>query len=285
VATAFRIRRLSVVNLILEPSTRTRCAFEIAEERLGVEHVSLRWGEALSLAKGETLLDTARTLASMGVNVLVIRHPEAGIPGQIASMMPDLHVVNAGDGNGEHPTQGLIDLLTLRRRWGSLKGSRVLIVGDIAHSRVARSNYYGLSALAAEVVLCGPASLLPHADQVPLATLSSDLDSELSRCDAVMALRIQHERLAATETVPDLDTYRELYGLTSDRMMRVRADVPVLHPGPLNRGVEIDGAVADGERSLIWQQVRAGVAVRMAVLEAMAQAPLRSPAAATLIGR
>lgn len=278
------MRKLSVVNLILEPSTRTRCAFEIAEERLGVEHVSLRWGEALSLAKGETLLDTVRTLAAMGVNVVVIRHPEAGTPAQIADAIAEVHVINAGDGTGEHPTQGLIDLLTLRRRWGSLDGRRVLIVGDIAHSRVARSNYHGLVALGAEVVMCGPSSLLPPAGEWPQATLTTDLDEALSTCDAVMALRIQHERLAANEVVPDLDAYRRLYGLTYERMMDVPADVPVLHPGPLNRDVEIDGAVADGERSLIWEQVRAGVAVRMAVLEAMVEAPLGASAPATVVG-
>lgn len=279
------MRRLSVVNLILEPSTRTRCAFEIAEERLGVEHVSLRWGEALSLAKGETLLDTVRTLAAMGVNVVVIRHPEVGVPSQIAATVAEVHVVNAGDGTGEHPTQGLIDLLSLRRRWGSLDGRRVLIVGDIAHSRVARSNYHGLVALGAEVVLCGPQAFLPPAGDWPQAALTTDLDEALADCDAVMALRIQHERLAASEVVPDLDAYRQLYGLTSERMARVRPDVPVLHPGPLNRDVEIDGAVADGERSLVWEQVRGGVAVRMAVLQAMAEAPLGAPAPATAAGR
>lgn len=279
------MRRLSVVNLILEPSTRTRCAFEIAEERLGVEHVSLRWGEALSLAKGETLLDTVRTLAAMGVNVVVIRHPEVGVPAQIAASVAEVHVVNAGDGAGEHPTQGLIDLLSLRRRWGSLDGRRVLIVGDIAHSRVARSNYHGLVALGARVVLCGPKALLPPAEEWPLATLTADLDEALQDCDAVMALRIQHERLAASEVVPDLDAYRQLYGLTSERMSRVPAEVPVLHPGPLNRDVEIDGTVADGERSLVWEQVRGGVAVRMAVLQAMAEAPLGAPAPATAAGR
>lgn len=279
------MRRLSVVNLILEPSTRTRCAFEIAEERLGVEHVSLRWGEALSLAKGETLLDTVRTLAAMGVNVVVIRHPEVGVPAQIAASVAEVHVVNAGDGAGEHPTQGLIDLLSLRRRWGSLDGRRVLIVGDIAHSRVARSNYHGLVALGARVVLCGPKALLPPAEEWPLATLTADLDEALQDCDAVMALRIQHERLAASEVVPDLDAYRQLYGLTSERMSRIPAEVPVLHPGPLNRDVEIDGAVADGERSLVWEQVRGGVAVRMAVLQAMAEAPLGAPAPATAAGR
>ena len=279
------MRKLSVVNLILEPSTRTRCAFEIAEERLGVEHVSLRWGEALSMAKGETLLDTVRTLAAMGVNVVVIRHPDVGIPAMIAEAIAEVHVVNAGDGTGEHPTQGLIDLLTLRRRWGSLGGRRVLVVGDIAHSRVARSNYHGLVALGAEVVLCGPKPFLPPREEWPRATLTTDLDDALSGCDAIMALRIQHERLAASEVVPDLDAYRQLYGLTYQRMTRVPPGVPVLHPGPLNRDVEIDGAVADGERSLIWEQVRGGVAIRMAVLEAMAEAPLGASAPAIVAGR
>lgn len=271
---------LSVANLILEPSTRTRCSFEIAEKRLGVEHISLQSGEALSLEKGETLLDTARTIAAMGVNMLVIRHPEVGAPAAVAEAMPGVHVVNAGDGIGEHPTQGLIDLLTLRRRWGSLEGRRILIVGDIAHSRVARSDYHGLMTLGAEVVLCGPDSLLPDPGEFAHAVLTSDLDAALPGCDAIMALRIQRERLSTVTAAPAPEAYRRSFGITSRRLRDLDPDIPVLHPGPFNRGVEIDGDVADGERSMIWEQVRTGVAVRMAVLEVLARFREAHPAIA-----
>ncbi|MGH7557861.1 MAG: aspartate carbamoyltransferase catalytic subunit [Gemmatimonadota bacterium] len=269
---ASRVAGLSVANLILEPSTRTRCSFEIAESRLGIERVTVR-GESSSLVKGETLVDTVRTLAAMGVNVFVIRHPEVGVPARVAESLPEVHVVNAGDGTGEHPTQGLLDLLVLRRRWGEVAGRTVLIVGDIVHSRVARSGFHGLRALGAEVVLCGPTRFLPPPEAFPGARRTEDLDGALADCDAVMALRIQRERQSGREESPDPESYRRRYGLTAERVGRLRAEVPVLHPGPLNRGVEIDSEVADGPRSLIWMQVRAGVAVRMAVLTALAASP------------
>jgi aspartate carbamoyltransferase catalytic subunit len=262
--------RGSAANLILEPSTRTRCSFEIAEARLGMERVTLTVAEGLSLVKGETLEDTARTLAAMGVGTFVVRHPVVGAPHRVAEALPGVHVVNAGDGTGEHPTQALLDLLVLWRRWGELAGRAVLIVGDVVHSRVARSNVHGLGALGAEVVLCGPRHLLPPADGAPGVSRTEDLDGALERCDAVMTLRIQRERLADGERALDPAAYREAYGLTEERVARLHPDVPVLHPGPFNREVEIDSGVADGPRSLIWSQVRAGVAVRMAVLEALA---------------
>jgi len=260
---------LSVANLILEPSTRTRCSFELAEQRLKIERVTV--SEGSSLAKGETLFDTARTLAAMGVNTFVLRHPKVGAPERLAAAMPNAHVVNAGDGTGEHPTQALLDLLTLRRYWGSVEGRTVLIVGDIVHSRVARSNYHGLIALEGSVVFCGPESFLPSPEEFPEATLSSDLDAALEHCDAVMALRIQSERLAESEACPDVATFRKKYGMTVDRLERLGSDVPVLHPGPFNRDVEIDGAVADSDRALIWPQVTAGVAIRMGLLARLAE--------------
>lgn len=265
-----RLPRASAANLILEPSTRTRCSFEIAEARLGIERVTLTMAEGLSLVKGETLEDTARTLAAMGVNTFVVRHPVVGAPHRVAAALPGVHVVNAGDGPGEHPTQGLLDLLVLWRRWGDLAGRVVLIVGDVAHSRVARSNVHGLGALGAEVVLCGPRHLLPPTVEAPGISRTEDLDGALEACDAVMALRIQRERIPDDERAIDPAAYRDAYGLTNERLARLHADVPVLHPGPFNRGVEIDSGVVDGVRSLIWTQVRAGVAVRMAVLEALA---------------
>jgi aspartate carbamoyltransferase catalytic subunit len=266
------IARLSVVNLILEPSTRTRCSFEIAEERLGAEHLSVA-SEGLSLIKGETLSDTGRTLQSMGVNVFVLRHPEVGAPARLADELPGAHVVNAGDGTGEHPTQGLLDLLTLRRRWGTLEGRRVVIVGDVLHSRVARSAVHGLHALGGEATLCGPPHLLPEAAGWPGATSSDDLDDALDGADAVMALRIQRERFVAGEALPDRPAYRQRFGLTRERVKRLGSDALILHPGPFNRDVEIDGDVIDSGRTEVWTQVRAGVAVRMAVLSALAESP------------
>jgi aspartate carbamoyltransferase catalytic subunit len=264
--------RLSVANLILEPSTRTRCSFEIAEQRLGVEHLSLR-DEGLSTIKGETLLDTARTLRAMGVNVFVVRHPEVGAPGKLAEDLPGVHIVNAGDGTGEHPTQGLLDLLVLRRRWGSVEGRRVLIVGDVLHSRVARSIVHGLAALGGSALLCGPRHLLPEGGGWPGASVEEDLDAALWKADAVMALRIQRERFATGEALPDRAGYRRRFGLTVERADRIADDMPILHPGPFNRDVEIDGEVIDGGRTEIWNQVRAGVAVRMATLVALADIP------------
>jgi aspartate carbamoyltransferase catalytic subunit len=264
--------RLSVANLILEPSTRTRCSFEIAEQRLGVEHLSLR-DEGLSTIKGETLLDTARTLRAMGVNVFVVRHPEVGAPGKLAEDLPGVHIVNAGDGTGEHPTQGLLDLLVLRRRWGSVEGRRVLIVGDVLHSRVARSIVHGLAALGGSALLCGPRHLLPEGAGWPGASVEEDLDAALWKADAVMALRIQRERFATGEALPDRAGYRRRFGLTVERADRIADDMPILHPGPFNRDVEIDGEVIDGGRTEIWNQVRAGVAVRMATLAALADIP------------
>lgn len=270
---------LSVVNLILEPSTRTRCSFEIAEQRLGLEHLSVG-NEGLSLLKGETLSDTGRTLRAMGVNVFVVRHPEVGAPARMAEDLRGIHVVNAGDGTGEHPTQGLLDLLVLKRRWGSLEGRRVVIVGDVIHSRVARSTVHGLSALGAVSTLLGPGHLLPEPGGWPGSTIAEDLDEALDGADAVMALRIQRERFAAGETLPDLAGYRRLYGLTSERVARLPDDTMVIHPGPFNRDVEIDGEIVDGGRTEIWTQVRAGVAVRMATLAALGDARAEAASAA-----
>ncbi len=241
----------------------------MAEQRLKIEWLTV--GEGSSIAKGETLVDTARTLAAMGVNTFVLRHSKVGAPDHLASAMPNAHVVNAGDGTGEHPTQALPDLLTLRRYWGSVEGRKVLIVGDIVHSRVARSNYHGFVALGGSVAFCGPESFLPSPDEFPDATLSSDLDAALEDCDAVMMLRIQHERLADREICPDGETFRKQYGLTVDRLTRLRSNVPVLHPGPFNRDVEVDGAVADSDRALIWPQVTAGVAIRMGLLARLSE--------------
>ncbi len=265
------LERLSVANLFLEPSTRTRCSFELAEQRLGVEHLTID-GERLSLEKGETLVDTARVLVAMGVNTIVLRHQETNAPAVLAEAIPRLHVVNAGDGANEHPTQALLDLLTLRRHWGEIAGKRVLMVGDVSHSRVVRSNYWGLTALGAAVTLCGPSHLLPDEGTYPDATVTDDLDAALPDADAVMALRIQRERFSVGEELPDPSSYRARFGVTVERAAALPDSVVILHPGPMNRGTEIDGEVADGLRALVLRQVTAGVAVRMAVLAAIAEA-------------
>lgn len=269
-ATSPAAGRLSVVNLFLEASTRTRCSFELAERRLGIEHLSID-GQRLSLEKGETVVDTGRVLAAMGVNVLVLRHPEDGGPAVAAAALPGIHVINAGDGSNEHPTQGLLDLLTLRRFWGRIEGRHVVMVGDVSHSRVVRSNYHGLTTLGARVTLCGPAHLLPLPETFPKARLTDDLDAVLGEADAVMALRIQRERFGIGEEQPDVSAYRRRYGITVERAARLPEGVPLLHPGPMNRGVEMDGEVADGVRALVLRQVTAGVAVRMAILSALAE--------------
>lgn len=262
---------LSVVNIFLEPSTRTRCSFELAEQRLGLERLSIDEITS-SLTKGESLVDTGRTLAAMGVNVIVVRHPENGAPRVLAEALSRVHVINAGDGTNEHPTQALLDLLTLRRHWGGgIEGRRVVLVGDVRHSRVVRSNYHGLTALGASVLLCGPGHLLPDPETYPEAELTEDLDEALDRADAVMALRIQRERFAVGEDLPDTASYRRRFGITAERADRLPDDVPILHPGPMNRDVEIDGEVADGLRALVLRQVTAGVAVRMAALSEIAE--------------
>lgn len=274
---AARTRRTSdelagrvIANLIFEDSTRTRCSFTVAARRLGASTVDLA-GSGSSLSKGETLLDTALNLEAMGVDAMVIRSPRAGTPHLIAGVVR-CPVINGGDGRHEHPTQALMDILTLRRRWGELAGRTVVIVGDIANSRVARSNLHGLTTLGADVALVGPPALLP-ASFAQITTgpgrvsIGHDLDEALARADAVMMLRIQLERHDGDGGGAIPPDYRRQYGLTVDRAAALPAGVPVMHPGPMNRGVEIDSEVADDPaRSVIMEQVTNGVAVRMAVL-------------------
>ncbi len=256
-----------VANLFFEDSTRTRCSFGVAARRLGAASIDLT-GPGSSVSKGETLLDTARTVDAMGVDAMVVRSPNAGTPHQIARAVR-CPVINAGDGRHEHPTQGLLDILTLRQRLGDVAGRTVAIVGDVANSRVARSNIHGLTALRADVILVGPPTLVPAAmAQISAGpgrvTVDHDLDAVLERVDAIMMLRIQKERQAAEAIAED---YRERYGLTVERARRLRPDAPIMHPGPMNRGLEIDSEVADDpQRSVIIRQVANGVAVRMAVL-------------------
>ena len=263
-------RRLSgkvVGNLFFEPSTRTRSSFEIAAAALGA-HV-LNWTVAGSSAsKGESLLDTVRNLAAMGPAVLIVRHPSSGAAELVARAVK-CAVINAGDGQHEHPSQGLLDAFTLRRRWGSLTGKRVAIVGDVLHSRVARSNLYCLRTMGVEVVLCGPATLLPAEVARLGAKVTTELDEALDGADAVMMLRVQRER--QTEALfPSEREYHRRWGLTAARAEGLKAGALVLHPGPVNRGLELAPEVADGLKSVILEQVENGVAVRKAILEAVA---------------
>jgi len=253
-----------VANLFFEDSTRTRTSFEMAAKTLGAE--VLNWTAAgSSVSKGETLLDTVRNIEATGPAALVLRHRSSGAPHLVARHVR-CAVINAGDGTHEHPSQALLDAFTLRRHWGSLEGRTVLIVGDILHSRVARSNILCLRALGARVVVCGPPTLLPVGLREMGAEVTVKLDEALPHADAVMCLRLQLER--QTESFfPSTREFSRLFGLNAARAERMKPGALVLHPGPMNRGVEVAPAVADGPRSVILEQVANGVAVRRAILE------------------
>jgi len=258
------LRGRVIANLFFEDSTRTRTSFEMAAHALGAE--VLNWTTAgSSVSKGETLLDTVRNIEATGPVALIIRHRSSGAPHLVARHVR-CAVINAGDGTHEHPSQALLDAFTLRRRWGSLDGRTVLIVGDILHSRVARSNLHCLTTLGARVVLCGPPTLLPPGIESFGAELATNLDAVLPRADAVMCLRVQSER-QGENFFPSTREFSRMYGLNAARAERLKPEALVLHPGPMNRGVEIAPAVADGQRSVILEQVAHGVAVRRAILE------------------
>ncbi len=255
-----------VANLFFEDSTRTRSSFEIAAKHLGAE--VLNWTtKGSSVSKGETLLDTVRNIDAMGVFALVIRHSSSGAP-ELVSRHVEAAVVNAGDGTHEHPSQALLDAMTLTEHLGALDGRRVAIVGDILHSRVARSNVLCLTALGAQVVLCGPPTLMPKGAEALGAQVTYELEAALEGADAVMMLRVQLERMADAY-LPSAREFSKHWGLTAARSARLRDRALVLHPGPINRGVELASEVADGPRSVILEQVENGVAVRMAILEAL----------------
>lgn len=260
---------VSVVNLFFENSTRTRLSFETAQKRLGASPMNFT-ASGSSAAKGESLRDTARNIESLGADVFVVRHSSAGVPAFLASQTNAV-VVNAGDGACEHPTQGLLDALTMRQHLGSLEDKQIAIIGDIRHSRVARSNLWALSTLGASVRLWGPATLLPRHTEAfgPRVELARSLNQALEGADAVMLLRIQHER-QSSGLLPSLREYRHSFGLDRDRLRLAKPGALVLHPGPINRGVEIVSEIADGPQSVILEQVTNGVAVRMAVLHLLA---------------
>jgi aspartate carbamoyltransferase catalytic subunit len=261
------LERSVVANVFFESSTRTRSSFEVAAASLGA-HV-LNWTVAGSSAsKGESLIDTAKNIAALGVKILVVRHGSSGAAALVASVVK-CGVVNAGDGQHEHPSQGVLDAFTLWRRFGSLEKRRIVIVGDILHSRVARSNLHALKTLGASVVFCGPSTMLPRAFSALGAEVVSDFDAALEGADAVMMLRIQKERQSEA-LFPSAEEYHRRWGLTAVRAARLKPEAVVLHPGPVNRGLELSPEVADGHRSLILEQVENGVAVRKAILEALA---------------
>jgi len=258
------LRGKTVVSMFYEDSTRTRLSFETAAKRLSADTMNFAAGSS-SLRKGESLLDTVRTVEAMGIDAIVVRHRSSGVPQRIAGWI-DASIINAGDGWHEHPTQALLDAFTLRRHRGdSFAGMRVTIVGDIKHSRVARSNVKALSALGADVTLVGPPTLMPPDLEGWPVTVSYDLDEVLPGTDVLYVLRIQRERQSEA-LFPSLREYATRYGITTERLARLPADALVMHPGPTNRGVEIDALVADDPRSVINEQVANGVAVRMAVL-------------------
>ena len=254
-----------IVNLFFEASTRTRISFEIAAKRLGADAVSIS-ASGSSVSKGESLVDTLNTLAAMRPSAIVMRHAASGAPNFLARHLP-IPIINAGDGTHEHPTQALLDARTILDRRERLEGLRVAIIGDIAHSRVARSNIHLLSKFGADIVLCGPAPLLPRelANIAPGVTLTNVMNEAIRDADVIMMLRVQLER---THEAPyPAGEYFQFYGLRLEHVARVKPDVIVMHPGPINRGRELSSEVADSQRSVILNQVENGVAVRMAVLE------------------
>jgi aspartate carbamoyltransferase catalytic subunit len=256
----------TIVNLFFESSTRTRTSFEVAGKRLGADVVNVS-PQTSSVTKGETLLDTVRNLEALRADAIVVRHPSSGAPDFVARHVRT-SIVNAGDGSHEHPTQALVDAFTIRREKKRIDGLAVAICGDILHSRVARSNALLLGALGAEVRLCGPRTLMPRDAEIlgPTVKLHGRLESAVDGADVVMMLRIQNERLAGA-MLASAREYARTFGLNERLLARAKPDAIVMHPGPINRGVEIDPRIADGDQSVILDQVEGGVAVRMAVLE------------------
>ena len=264
------LRGKTVVNLFFEPSTRTRTSFELAAKRLSADIVNIA-AQTSSLSKGETILDTVKNLEALKIDTLVIRHAAAGVPHLVAKQTT-ASVINAGDGAHEHPTQALLDLFTIQEKKGRIEGLNVSIIGDIAHSRVARSNIWGLTKLGARVTVCAPPTLMPTQIEQLGVRVTYDVDEAIRGADVLMLLRIQHERQEAT-LVPSVREYRLRYGLDAARLSSAKPDILIMHPGPINRGVELDSSVADGPFSVILDQVTNGLAVRMAVLYLVSGAP------------
>ncbi len=257
------LRGMTVVNLFFEPSTRTRVSFEVAAKRLSADVINIST-ESSSVRKGETLIDTGTNIQALKADIIVVRHNCSGAAVMLARHL-DISVVNAGDGWHEHPTQALLDMFTLKEKLGRIEGLRVSIVGDIAHSRVARSNIWGLTKLGALVTVCAPKMLIPAGIEEMGARVTNDIDEALADADAVNVLRMQFERDGQNAFPNPLDYFRQ-YGITRERLRAARKDIIVMHPGPINRGIEISSDVADGPHSVILEQVTNGIAVRMAAL-------------------
>ena len=276
------LRGMTAANLFFEASTRTRLSFELAEKRLSADTVNFQTSGS-SVSKGETLRDTARNIEAMGIHLVVVRHQSSGAPHYLARHL-QAGVINAGDGTHEHPTQGLLDIYTMREQRGRIQGLKVAIIGDVTHSRVARSNIWGLTKLGAEVTIAGPPTMMPAEVERFGVRVAKSVDEAIEGSDVVNILRIQLERQRGS-LYPSLREYARVYGVTQERLRRARPDVTVMHPGPMNRGVEIAQDVADGEHSVILQQVTNGVAVRMAVLYLLAgrnEAPEAMPETPTV---
>ena len=262
------LRGMTVVNLFFENSPRTRTSFELAEKRLSADTVNFTSSNS-SVKKGETLVDTLRNIEAMKIDIVVVRHKGTGVPKFLADNSNAI-IVNAGDGAHEHPTQALLDMLTVEEKLGTLEGKNVTIVGDIRHSRVARSNLWGMTTMGAHVTLCGPSTLVPrNTELMNMVTWEPDVKKAVKNADAIIALRLQKERMDDA-LLPSMREYRNTFGITHDLLENVKDQVLVMHPGPINRGVELDSEIADGENSVILNQVTNGVAVRMAVLYLLA---------------
>jgi aspartate carbamoyltransferase catalytic subunit len=257
------LKGVTVVNLFYENSTRTRISFELAEKRLSASPLNFSTSTS-SVSKGESLRDTMRNIEAMKIDMVVVRHSAAGVP-LFLTGFTGATIINAGDGLHEHPTQALLDMMTIRQKLGHLKGLKVAIIGDILHSRVARSNAWGMTTMGMQVVLCGPPTLLPQHPESLGVEVTDDMENALDGANVIMMLRLQLER-QNTGLFPSIREYRERYGLDLDKLSKLPSDILVMHPGPINRGIELASNVADGEHSVILDQVTNGVAVRMAVL-------------------
>ena len=257
------LRGRTVINLFVEPSTRTRISFELAAMRLNADVINFT-AESSSLTKGETLRDTGKTLEALSADIIVVRHSAEGAP-HLLSRVVDCSIINAGDGAHEHPTQALLDTFTIFEKKGDVRGLNVTILGDILYSRVARSNIWALTKLGANVTLCGPSTLVPRVFEQMGCRVTYDLDEALTGADVINLLRIQHERQRKT-MFPSIGEYARLFGLNRARLAKAKPDALIMHPGPMNRGVEIESELADCDRAVILEQVTNGIAVRMAVL-------------------
>lgn len=257
------LRGKTVVMLFFEPSTRTRTSFELAAKRLSADTLNIS-SQGSSLTKGESILDTAKNIEAMNVDLIVVRHASAGVPKILADALGP-SVINAGDGCRAHPTQALLDLFTMKEKLGAIEGLNVGIVGDILHSRVARSNIWGLTKLGAKVTLCGPSTLMPIGIEALGVRVTYDLDEVLKKCDVLIVLRLQKER-QQEKFLPSIREYAKMFGINQEKLQGASKDILIMHPGPTNRGVELSAEVADGPHSVILEQVTNGVAIRMAVL-------------------